>query len=271
MAGGGGFREVFDRIEAQRWDAIALIAAVSGLDARANPGPRGPARLGRLPRGGDPRLAGAARCRPRRADRRRASPPSTPGSRRLARTPPRLSRADGATAAGVARRSDRAGDRRPHRCRDRDRPRRGRIGDARAEHPPNGLLAARHRRLPLPRRAEPARRPRLLAEPEPDRPALVPAPGAASARLARLCLDPPAADDPALAVVGGDRLPARRQRAREDRPRRRRDGGRAAIQDARRARGGARPRRRRDHRGQPAHVRGRPGATGPRPAGPLRD
>ena len=37
MAGGGGFREVFDRIEAQRWDAIALIAAVSGLDAERTP------------------------------------------------------------------------------------------------------------------------------------------------------------------------------------------------------------------------------------------
>ncbi len=33
MAGGGGFREVFDRIEAQRWDGIALIASVAGLDA----------------------------------------------------------------------------------------------------------------------------------------------------------------------------------------------------------------------------------------------
>lgn len=33
MAGGGGFREVFDRIEAQRWSGIELIAAVSGLDA----------------------------------------------------------------------------------------------------------------------------------------------------------------------------------------------------------------------------------------------
>jgi hypothetical protein len=32
MAGGGGFREVFDRIEAQRWSAIGLIAAVAGLD-----------------------------------------------------------------------------------------------------------------------------------------------------------------------------------------------------------------------------------------------
>lgn len=32
MAGGGGFREVFDRIEAQRWSGIGLIAAVSGLD-----------------------------------------------------------------------------------------------------------------------------------------------------------------------------------------------------------------------------------------------
>ena len=32
MAGGGGFREVFDRIEAQRWDGIALIASVAGLD-----------------------------------------------------------------------------------------------------------------------------------------------------------------------------------------------------------------------------------------------
>jgi hypothetical protein len=28
MAGGGGFREVFDRIEVQRWSAIGLIAAV---------------------------------------------------------------------------------------------------------------------------------------------------------------------------------------------------------------------------------------------------
>jgi hypothetical protein len=33
MAGGGGFREVFERIEAQRWDAIALIASVAALDA----------------------------------------------------------------------------------------------------------------------------------------------------------------------------------------------------------------------------------------------
>jgi len=33
MAGGGGFREVFDRIEAQRWAGIGLIAAVTGLDA----------------------------------------------------------------------------------------------------------------------------------------------------------------------------------------------------------------------------------------------
>lgn len=32
MAGGGGFREVFDRIEAQRWSGIGLIAAVGGLD-----------------------------------------------------------------------------------------------------------------------------------------------------------------------------------------------------------------------------------------------
>jgi AcrR family transcriptional regulator len=37
MAGGGGFRDVFDRIEAQRWDAIALIAAVSGLDDERTP------------------------------------------------------------------------------------------------------------------------------------------------------------------------------------------------------------------------------------------
>ena len=33
MAGGGGFREVFDRIEAQRWEGIELIAGVAGLDA----------------------------------------------------------------------------------------------------------------------------------------------------------------------------------------------------------------------------------------------
>ncbi len=33
MAGGGGFREVFDRIEAQRWAGIGLIAAATGLDA----------------------------------------------------------------------------------------------------------------------------------------------------------------------------------------------------------------------------------------------
>ncbi len=32
MAGGGGFREVFDRIEAQRWNAIALIGEVAGID-----------------------------------------------------------------------------------------------------------------------------------------------------------------------------------------------------------------------------------------------
>ncbi|MCB0874754.1 MAG: TetR/AcrR family transcriptional regulator [Solirubrobacterales bacterium] len=32
MAGGGGFREVFDRIEAQRWDGIGLIAETVGLD-----------------------------------------------------------------------------------------------------------------------------------------------------------------------------------------------------------------------------------------------
>ena len=32
MAGGGGFREVFDRIEAQRWEGIELIAGVAGLD-----------------------------------------------------------------------------------------------------------------------------------------------------------------------------------------------------------------------------------------------
>ena len=32
MAGGGGFREVFDRIEAQRWNAIALIGEVTGID-----------------------------------------------------------------------------------------------------------------------------------------------------------------------------------------------------------------------------------------------
>ncbi len=32
MAGGGGFREVFDRIEAQRWAGIGLIASVTGLD-----------------------------------------------------------------------------------------------------------------------------------------------------------------------------------------------------------------------------------------------
>jgi AcrR family transcriptional regulator len=32
MAGGGGFREVFDRIEAQRWDAIGLIAETTGID-----------------------------------------------------------------------------------------------------------------------------------------------------------------------------------------------------------------------------------------------
>jgi AcrR family transcriptional regulator len=32
MAGGGGFREVFDRIEAQRWEGIGLIASVAGLD-----------------------------------------------------------------------------------------------------------------------------------------------------------------------------------------------------------------------------------------------
>jgi AcrR family transcriptional regulator len=37
MAGGGGFREVFDRIEAQRWNGIELIASVAGLDtARAD-------------------------------------------------------------------------------------------------------------------------------------------------------------------------------------------------------------------------------------------
>jgi hypothetical protein len=32
MSGGGGFREVFDRIEAQRWREIGLIAALAGLD-----------------------------------------------------------------------------------------------------------------------------------------------------------------------------------------------------------------------------------------------
>ena len=32
MAGGAGFREVFDRIEAQRWAGIGLIASVTGLD-----------------------------------------------------------------------------------------------------------------------------------------------------------------------------------------------------------------------------------------------
>ncbi len=32
MAGGGGFREVFDRIESQRWEGIGLIASVSGVD-----------------------------------------------------------------------------------------------------------------------------------------------------------------------------------------------------------------------------------------------
>jgi hypothetical protein len=32
MSGGGGFREVFDRIEAQRWKEIGLIASLAGLD-----------------------------------------------------------------------------------------------------------------------------------------------------------------------------------------------------------------------------------------------
>ncbi|HET6829917.1 MAG TPA: hypothetical protein VFH44_01080 [Solirubrobacterales bacterium] len=32
MAGGGGFREVFNRIEAQRWEEIGLIASLTGLD-----------------------------------------------------------------------------------------------------------------------------------------------------------------------------------------------------------------------------------------------
>ncbi|GIK77950.1 MAG: hypothetical protein BroJett022_16400 [Actinomycetes bacterium] len=32
MSGGAGFREVFERIEAQRWEEIGLIASVAGLD-----------------------------------------------------------------------------------------------------------------------------------------------------------------------------------------------------------------------------------------------
>lgn len=32
MGGGAGFREVFERIEAQRWEEIGLIASVAGLD-----------------------------------------------------------------------------------------------------------------------------------------------------------------------------------------------------------------------------------------------
>jgi len=33
MSGGGGFREVFDRIEAQRWEEIRQVASLTGLDA----------------------------------------------------------------------------------------------------------------------------------------------------------------------------------------------------------------------------------------------
>jgi AcrR family transcriptional regulator len=33
LAGGGGFREVFERIEAQRWEEIGQIASLAGLDA----------------------------------------------------------------------------------------------------------------------------------------------------------------------------------------------------------------------------------------------
>ena len=186
MAGGGGFREVFDRIEAQRWDAIALIAAVSGLDARADPGPRRPARLGRLPRGGDPRLAGAAGCRSRGADRRR--------DRRLQR-----------------RARDAWPGRAPRLSRPTAPPRQESLGD-RVER---AIDAAHRRRRPRSRAARPSRRragpsirrtafwllvtgvslylvaPSLLdvlgswQNLQPDRAALVPAAGAAAARLAR--------------------------------------------------------------------------------------
>ena len=64
------------------------------------------------------------------------------------------------------------------------------------------------------------------------------------------------------ALATGDRLPARRQRAVEDRPRRRRDGRRAAVQDARPVRSAARRHRDRADRGQRAHVRGRAGHAG---------
>ncbi len=57
MAGGAGFREVFERIEAARWSGIELIAGNVGLELERPRGQGGPARLGRLPRGIDLRLA----------------------------------------------------------------------------------------------------------------------------------------------------------------------------------------------------------------------